>query len=157
MSATARNRLELCQYVFGRHAIMRALAVSFALLWLASGGIVTPAVARGPLAQEDRWNPHHIADLPPEIRARLPTYARACGSPLAAEHLFARYLKRGNADLIGLHFELFRCERRQAICTEAGCLHHVYISNGGRYRLLKSLYIDELDLTDVRLPSRWSH
>lgn len=47
------------------------------------------------MPSEDRWDPRHITTLPPEIRATLPAYAWACGSPLAAGHLFARYLTRG--------------------------------------------------------------
>jgi hypothetical protein len=39
-----------------------------------------------------------------------------------------------------LHFERLRCGDRAALCTQAGCLHQVYVSTGGRYRLLRSYY-----------------
>jgi hypothetical protein len=39
----------------------------------------------------------------------------------------------------------FRCGDRGALCTQAGCLHQVYISTGGRYRLLRSYYAPEGD------------
>jgi hypothetical protein len=72
---------------------------------------------------------------------------------LAAEHSFARYFQSGNAKLIGLHFEHLRCGDRAAVCKAAGCLHQVYISTGGKYRLLKSSYVPELDLTQVKVPA----
>jgi hypothetical protein len=34
---------------------------------------------------------------------------------------------------------------RVALCTQAGCLPQVYISTGGRYRLLRSYYRSEGD------------
>jgi hypothetical protein len=34
---------------------------------------------------------------------------------------------------------------RGALCTQAGCLHQVYVSTGGRYRLLRSYYAQEGD------------
>jgi hypothetical protein len=100
---------------------------------------------------EDRWNPQHIGGLPAEIRNAIAPYARACGTPLAAEHAFARYFQSGTAKLIGLHFEHLRCADRATVCKAAGCLHQVYISTGGRYRLLRSSYVPELDLTGIKL------
>jgi len=111
----------------------------------ARGGVVAP--------REDRWNPQHIGGLPAEVREAIAPYARVCGAPLAAEHSFARYFQRGSAKLIGLHFEHVRCSNRAAVCTAAGCLHQVYISTGGRYRLLRSSYVPELDLTEVKIPA----
>jgi hypothetical protein len=35
-----------------------------------------------------------------------------------------------------------------------GCLHQVYISTGGRYRLLSSSHVPELDLTQVKPAAR---
>jgi hypothetical protein len=112
----------------------------------ARGGRVAPL--------EDRWNPQHIGGLPAEIREAIAPYARVCGAPLAAEHSFARYFQSGNAKLIGLHFEYLGCADRAAVCRPAGCLHQVYVSTGGRYRLLRSSYVPELDLTQVKLPPR---
>jgi hypothetical protein len=110
------------------------------------------AQARGGRIQPgDGWNPQHLSVLPAEIRNAIAPYARVCGGPLAAEHSFARYFQRGNAKLIGLHFEHFRCGDRAAVCKAAGCLHQVYISTGGRYRLLRSSYVPELDLTEVKI------
>lgn len=114
----------------------------------------TGAQAKSTMRLEDPWNPQHINGLPAEIRNALALYARACGGPLAAEHLFATYFQRGAAKLIGLHFEHLSCPNRAAVCMAAGCLHQVYISTGGRYRLLRSSYVPELDLTQVKIPPR---
>jgi hypothetical protein len=127
------------------------LAVSLALL-IGSG--FSSAQAKSSLPAEDRWNPQHIDGLPAEIRSAIAPYARVCGGPLAAEHSFVRYFQREAAKLIGLHFEHLRCNNRAAVCTAAGCLHQVYISTGGKYRLLRSLYVPELDLTEVKIPPR---
>jgi hypothetical protein len=127
------------------------LALSVAL-FLGCGLVSAQARSSG-TPPDDRWNPQHIGGLPAEIREAIAPYARVCGAPLAAEHSFARYFQRGSAKLIGLHFEHVRCGNRAAVCTAAGCLHQVYISTGGRYRLLKSSYVQELDLTRVQIPA----
>jgi hypothetical protein len=116
---------------------------------LAEAGLVC-AQAKSALPSEDRWNPQHISGLPAEIRSAIAPFARACGGRPAAEHSFATYFQRGTAKLIGLHFEHLRCPNRAAVCSAAGCLHQVYISTGGRYRLLSSSHVPELDLTQVK-------
>jgi hypothetical protein len=122
---------------------------------LAVEGSLISANARGGMPSEGRWNPEHIDGLPAEIRDAIATYARVCGGTLAAEHSFAHYFQRGTVNLIGLHFEHLRCGNKAAICTAAGCLHQVYISTGGRYRLLRSSYVPGFDLTQVKIaPSR---
>jgi hypothetical protein len=99
-----------------------------------------PAFARsGGIHIEDPWNPQHINGLPPEIRNVL---VHMCGGP-RAQHQFAGYFQ--NSRLIVLHFEHFRCGDRGALCTQTGCLHQVYVSTGGRYRLLRSYYAPEGD------------
>jgi hypothetical protein len=61
----------------------------------------SPAFARGGMGSEDRWNPHHISDLPSEIQNAV---ARLCGQSSPAEHHFAGYFD--NSQRIVLHFEL---------------------------------------------------
>jgi hypothetical protein len=126
------------------------LALSVALLL---GCDLVSAQARGGrISPSDGWNPQHM-DLPVEVRNAIAPYARVCGGPLAAEHSFVRYFQSGTAKLIGLHFEHLRCADRAAVCRPTGCLHQVYISSGGRYRLLRSSYVPELDLTQVKIPA----
>lgn len=60
-----------------------------------------------------------------------------CGD-LAAQHYFAGYFE--NSRRLVLHFERLRCANRVNLCTQQGCLHQVYVSEGGRYRLLKIYY-----------------
>jgi hypothetical protein len=97
---------------------------------------VLPAAARGAgVPIEDRWNPQHITGLPAEIRSAV---THMCGQSIAAEHLFATYLQ--GSRLIILHFEHVRCDHRGSLCTQAGCLHQVYVSTGAHYRLLRSYY-----------------
>jgi hypothetical protein len=124
------------------------LTVIAALLVLAGS---SSASARGGMPPEYRWNSQHIDQLPAEVRKAISPYARICGGPLAAEHSFAIYYRSGNANLIGLHFERLRCGNRDAVCKPSGCLHKVYISTGGPYRLLSSSYVPELDLTQVKI------
>jgi len=128
------------------------LTVSVALL--VGGGFISAQARSAGTPPEDRWNPQHIGGLPVEIRKSIAPYARICGGPLAAEHSFARYFQSGNAKLIGLHFEHLRCGDRAAACKAAGCWHQVYISTGGPYRLLRSSYVPELDLTEIKISPR---
>jgi hypothetical protein len=128
-----------------RQLYMTATAALLVLAGSISAG------ARSSMPADDRWNPQHIDALPPEARNAIAPYARICGGPLAAEHSFARYFQNGRVKLIGLHFEGLRCGNRDAVCKSAGCLHQVYISTGGRYRLLSSSYVPELDLTQVKV------
>jgi hypothetical protein len=88
----------------------------------------------GTIRSEDRYNPQHIDSLPPEIRNAI--YQR-CGTPKAL-HPFATYFD--NARRIVLHFEHFVCDGDGTYCTASGCLHQVYGSAGGHYRLIRSYY-----------------
>jgi hypothetical protein len=108
---------------------------------LAAASQASPAFARaGGIHSEDPWNPQHISGLPSEVRNAL---ARMCRGNSRAQHKFASYFQ--NSRVLVLHFEHFRCADRGAVCTQAGCLHQVYISTGGRYRLVRSYYGPEGD------------
>jgi hypothetical protein len=96
---------------------------------------MSPAVARGGAGTADPpFNPEHINQLPPEIRNAI---NHLCGPSLRAGHYFATYFE--NSRFLKLHFEHSQCESQKA-CTQAGCLHQVYIMTKGRYRLLRSYY-----------------
>jgi hypothetical protein len=130
--------------------MLRQLQLTVIVALLVLAGSIS-ASARSSIPADDRWNAQHIGALPPEVRNAIASYAHICGGPLAAEHSFARYYQNGNVKLIGLHFENVRCGNRGAVCKSAGCLHQVYVSTGGRYRLLSSSYVPELDLTQVKV------
>ena len=95
----------------------------------------SPAFARGGLHLLDpRLNPQHINGLPAEVRDAVAHMCRGA----QAQHQFAAYSQ--TSQVLVLHFEHFRCGNGRATCTQAGCLHQVYVSTGGRYRLLRSYY-----------------
>ena len=84
---------------------------------------------------EDRYNPQHISSLPTEVRNFI---VHGCGEPEAL-HSFAQYFD----DLKGvvLHFEHLLCHGDSTYCTDSsGCLHQVWISVGGHFRLVRSYY-----------------
>jgi len=83
---------------------------------------------------EDRYNPQHIDSLPPEIRSSI---VRRCNTPKAL-HPFASYFD--NSKRIVLHFEYFVCDGDGTYCTNSGCLHQVWLSAGGHFRLVRSYY-----------------
>jgi hypothetical protein len=122
-----------------KRLIMKLAPIALGLL--ATASLASPAFARGgPLHLLDpAWNPQHITSLPAEVRNAL---AHMCGDAQAG-HQFASYSQ--SLRILVLHFEHFRCGDRGALCTQAGCLHQVYVSTGGRYRLLRTYYAPEGD------------
>ena len=112
---------------------MKVAPIALGLLVTAS--LASPAFARGGLHLLDpAWNPQHINGLPAEVRSAV---THMCGGA-QAEHQFASYSQ--NLRLLVLHFEHFRCGNRGALCTQSGCLHQVYVSTGGHYRLLRTYH-----------------
>lgn len=91
---------------------------------------VSPCMAEPQAAVDPPWNPYHIDQLPAAIRQAV--LAR-CQTRPNAGHYFATYFD----DEVHLHFEHLHCEG-VSFCDKSGCLHQVYSSHGGRYRLLRS-------------------
>jgi hypothetical protein len=107
-----------------------------ATMLLGLAGNLSTAFARGSLGNSDPpWNAEHIDHLPEEVRKAV---TRLCGQPPNAAHYFATYSE--NSRLINLHFEHYHCPTNKTLCTQAGCLHQVYVLSGGHYRLLRSYY-----------------
>jgi hypothetical protein len=103
-------------------------------------GQASLAFARGGLHLLDpSLNPQHIKGLPAEVRDALAPMCRGA----QAQHQFAGYSQ--NLRTLVLHFEHLHCADRGEFCTQAGCLHQVYVSAGGRYRLLRSYYAPKGD------------
>jgi len=88
----------------------------------------------GSFHTEDRYNPQHIDSLPPEVRGSI---LRRCNTPKAL-HPFASYFD--NSKRIVLHFEYFVCDGDGTYCTNSGCLHQVWLSAGGHFRLVRGYY-----------------
>src|SRR5262245_4520290 len=121
-----------------KRLIMKLALIAIGIL--ATISQASPAFARGGLRLLDpTLNPQHINGLPAEVRDAV---AHMCRSA-QAEHQFARYSQ--NLRVLVLHFEHFRCGDGHVRCTRAGCLHQVYVSTGGGYRLSKSYYAPEGD------------
>jgi hypothetical protein len=125
----------------------RAVAAFATALLIGLAGLL-PASARSRMPLEDPWNPAHLEGLPREVRANIERTTRACGAPIAAQHLVSRYIQdRVTGDrFVAIHFDQVHCVNRTAICTTAGCLHQVYVSKDGSYRLILSVYAPEIEL-----------
>jgi hypothetical protein len=94
-----------------------------------------PAFARGSqVRRDDPLNSERIDRLPPEVRNAV---IQMCADPRAGQY-FATYFD--NSHLIKLHFEHLHCDEQVTFCSRNSCLHHEYISSGGRYRLMRSYY-----------------
>ena len=97
--------------------------------------ISTPSLAKGGnYRSEDRYDPQHIESLPPEIRDAV---IYQCGKPRAL-HPFASYTD--NLQKVVLHFEHFYCSTGGSFCGPSGCLHQVYATSHGHFRLIRSYY-----------------
>ena len=83
---------------------------------------------------EDPYNPQHVDSLPSEIRNSI---LYRCTEPKAL-HPFASYFD--NSKRIVLHFEHFVCDGDGTYCAPSGCLHQVWTSIDGHYRLVRSYY-----------------
>lgn len=114
------------------------LASRFLLTLLLVPLIGTQLLAKGGNPRsEDRYDPQHIESLPPEVRDAI---SHKCGEPRAL-HPFAHYTD--NLQTIVLHYEHFYCSTGAAFCGPSGCLHQIYGSSRGHFRLLKSYYAPE--------------
>jgi hypothetical protein len=108
---------------------LRYLAAVVALL-LISAQLLAKG---GNMRSEDRYDPQHVENLPPEIRDAV---VRQCDTPRAL-HPFAHYTD--NLQTLVLHYEHLYCSIG-TFCGPFGCLHQVYGSSHGHYRLLRSYY-----------------
>lgn len=121
--------------------LVSAIAVAL-LCW---SGTLQPAFSHGGFAQ-DRWNPAHLGNLPPEIRAAVQKWEAACGGSLAAAPQFALYLNVPGARFVALHFDDFRCGNKSVHCSTTGCLHEVYVATKGRYRRVLAVHARDIRL-----------
>jgi hypothetical protein len=121
-----------------KRLIMKLALIAIGLF--AITGQASLAFARGGLHLLDpSLNPQHINGLPAEVRNALAHMCRGA----QAQHQFAGYSQ--NLRTLVLHFERLHCADRGEFCTQGGCLHQVYVSTGGRYRLLRRYYAPEGD------------
>ena len=105
-------------------------------MWLTALVVALPigaaALAKGgSMRSEDRYDPQHIENLPPEIREHV---LKLCSAPKAL-HEFASYAD--HLRKVVLHFEHLYCGEKP-FCGPSGCLHQSYVLSGGHYRLIES-------------------
>ena len=103
----------------------------------------------GAFSHQDVASVRYIEELPAELRKAVGRWQSACGSPLAARHSFAHHFGSGISRyrFVALHFHELACDRKEALCTAQGCLHQMYFSSGGAYRLVFSANVGEVTLT----------
>ena len=110
-------------------------ALRYLLAFLLVSLISDQSLAKGgSYRSEDRYNPDHIENLPPEVRDAI---IRQCSTPRAL-HEFSHYTD--NLQRVVLHFEHLYCSTGGTFCRPSGSLHQVYGSSHGHYRLLRSYY-----------------
>jgi len=90
----------------------------------------------GNMANQNPYKTQYVESLPPEVRAAL---IQQCRSTAKALHNFASYTE--NPKRIVLRFEYFYCNSGGTFCGPSGCLHQIYVSSHGHYRLLRSYYL----------------
>jgi hypothetical protein len=102
----------------------------------------------GVLSHPEVASARYVEELPAELRKAVVRWQSACGSPLAARHSFAHYLddRISHYRFIALHFHALACDRREVLCTARGCLHQIYASSGGPYRLVFSGNVADVTL-----------
>jgi hypothetical protein len=96
----------------------------------------------------DPWNPAHLSNLPPDIRAEALKWNAACGGSIAAAQQFALYLTVPGAQFVALHYDDFRCRNKAVQCDSSGCLHEVYVAtNGGHYRRVLRVHARDIRMS----------
>jgi hypothetical protein len=95
-----------------------------------------PAASKGSIInKDDPWNPHHIDDLPVEIRQYI---AGICKGPTSAQHDFATYSPHERRWRINL--EYLRCNGLGEYRRGNQCLDVDFIALGSHFRLAKKHY-----------------
>jgi hypothetical protein len=89
----------------------------------------------GNMANQNPYKTQYLESLPPEVRAAL---TQQCRSTARALPNFASFTE--NTKRIVLRFEYFHCNSGDSFCGPSGCLHQIYVSSHGRYKLFRSYY-----------------
>ena len=97
-----------------------------------------PAVSKGsnPI-HDDPYNPHHIDDLPDDVRQYI---ANICKGPAAALHDFAVYLP--NQRLWRINLEYLNCTGLGEYRRGNQCMDVDFVEVGTRFRLASKAYRD---------------
>lgn len=99
---------------------------------------VFPAASKGSnVIHDDPYNPHHIDDLPADVRQYI---AEICKGPASARHEFAVYLPREKRWRINL--EYLSCSGLGEYRRGNQCLDVDFVEVGTRYRFASRTYRD---------------
>ena len=117
-----------------RRMIVRILLLATTILFSSQ----IPAASKGSaVIHDDPFNPHHIDDLPADVRQYI---AAICKSPASAHHDFATYSPREKRWRINL--EYLRCGGLGEYRRGNQCMDVDFIEVGTRYRLASKAYRD---------------
>jgi hypothetical protein len=101
------------------------------------GGML-PAIPKGSsVIKDDPWNPHHIEDLPIEVRQYI---AGICKGPSRAQHDFATYSPQQKRWRINL--EYLDCKGLAEFRHGNQCLDVDFVEVGSGFRLASKQYRD---------------
>jgi hypothetical protein len=113
---------------------VRALPLAVCLLLCSE----LPAISKGSAVnRDDPWNPHHIDDLPAEVRQYI---AGICKGPASAQHDFATYSPHEKRWRINL--EYLRCNGLGEYRQGSQCLDVDFVAVGSRFQLVSKQYRD---------------
>jgi len=117
-----------------RQMIVRILLLTSTILLSSE----LPTTSKGSaVIHDDPYNPHHIDDLPAEVRQYI---AGICRGPARAEREFATYSPREKRWRINL--EYLQCHGLGEFRRGNQCLDVDFIEVGTRYRLSSKVYRD---------------
>jgi len=111
---------------------VRTLSLALLLLLCSAAAAVSKGSA---VNRNDPWNPHHIDDLPAEVRQYI---AEICKGPASAQHDFATYSPHERRWRINL--EYLRCEGLSEYRRGNECLDVDFVADGSRFRLAGKRY-----------------
>jgi hypothetical protein len=107
------------------------------------GALLFTALAAGSMQAVALASMSHDSEVgSPELRLE-----RSCSAQLSAARLLALQLSPSGTRFIALHFDNFRCENRNVLCTGNECLHQVYVRSGSSFRLALSIRAVGLKIT----------
>jgi hypothetical protein len=90
-----------------KHYALAAAAIALGIMGLPQSASSYGGRAHNP------WNPAHLINLPPEMRAQAERWEAACGAPVAAAQQFALYLTTPSAQFAALHYDDFQCVKQR--------------------------------------------
>ena len=111
---------------------IRTLSLAFCVLLFTEAAALSKGSA---VHKNEPWDPHHIDDLPSEVREYI---ASICRGPASAQHDFATYSPREKRWRINL--EYLRCAGLGEFRRGDQCLDVDFIEVGSHFRLARKAY-----------------